>query len=206
MTVTAAQRTVTVVKATTPMIPAVARAMARAFEDDPAGRWLFPDDASRLARLERMFAEMALPDTLPHDETYTTPARHGAALWVPPGHGETGVGETLRTIPKIVSIWGRHSVRALRAFEFMEANHPKEPHHYLWLLGVDPDHQGRGIGSALLRAVLDRCDYEGEPAYLEATSVRNRNLYWRHGFEVTRTVRWPGGGPPLWLMWRDPQD
>jgi len=204
MTVIAAERTADVVKATTKSIPSLARTMARAFEDDPAGRWLFPDDASRLHRLERMFGEMALPDTLAHEETYTTGDLDGGALWVPPGHGQTGLVETLRAVPKIASIWGLRTPRALRAFAFMDANHPAEHHYYLWLLAVDPDRQGRGIGSALMRPVLDRCDDEGVPAYLEATSTRNRDLYLRNGFEVVEMVHWPGGGPPLWLMWREP--
>jgi GNAT superfamily N-acetyltransferase len=193
-----------VVRATADDTPELARTMALAFEDDPAGRWLFPDDATRVGRLERMFSEMALPDTLVHEETYTTAGHDGGALWVPPGEGEMGLLDSLRQIPKIASIWRRGTPRALRAFSFMDANHPHEPHYYLWLLGVDPAKQGRGIGTALMRPVLERCDAEGMPAYLEATSTRNRDLYLRNGFEVVDEVRWPGGGPPLWLMWREP--
>ena len=82
--------------------------------------------------------------------------------------------------------------------------HPHEPHHYLGILGVSPELQGRGIGSALMQPVLERCDRDGMPAYLEATTPRNRALYERHGFRVVLQVRWPDGGPPLWPMWRDP--
>jgi hypothetical protein len=45
---------------------------------------------------------------------------------------------------------------------------------------------------------------EGTPAYLEASSARNRALYERHGFEVTEELSLPKGGPPIWLMWREP--
>ena len=81
--------------------------------------------------------------------------------------------------------------------------HPSDPHHYLMLLGVVPARQGTGVGSALLRAVLDIADAAGEPAYLEATTPQNRALYERHGFEVTRES--PRRGLPApWAMWRDP--
>lgn len=63
---------------------------------------------------------------------------------------------------------------------------------------------GRGVGSALMRPVLETCDRDGVPAYLEATSERNKRLYLRHGFEVTDEIRLPDG-PTLWRMWRAPR-
>ena len=55
----------------------------------------------------------------------------------------------------------------------------------------------------LLRPVLDRCDTEGAPAYLEATNKRNLPLYRRQGFEVREELDLPNG-PRLWTMWREP--
>ena len=42
------------------------------------------------------------------------------------------------------------------------------------------------------------------PAYLEATSERNKQLYLRHGFEVTGEIKLPDG-PRMWPMWRTPK-
>ena len=52
----------------------------------------------------------------------------------------------------------------------MAAQHPEEPHWYLPFVGTRPDRQSRGLGSAVMRPVLDACDVAGLPAYLEATS------------------------------------
>ena len=85
---------------------------------------------------------------------------------------------------------------AERLFEIlglMEAKHPVEPHYYLFLLGTRPGWQGRGLGSSLMAPVLQTCDRDGVPAYLEATSERNKQLYLRHGFEVTDEIRCPTG-------------
>ncbi|MGH2969837.1 MAG: GNAT family N-acetyltransferase, partial [Solirubrobacteraceae bacterium] len=75
-------------------------------------------------------------------------------------------------------------------------------HWYLDYIAVEPAGQGRGIGSALLRPMLERCDAERMPAYLNASTARSRDLYARHGFEVRSEFRLPFGGPPLWRMWR----
>jgi RimJ/RimL family protein N-acetyltransferase len=65
-----------------------------------------------------------------------------------------------------------------------------------------PSRQGHGHGTALLRPILDRCDREGVPAYLEASNPRCARLYERLGFTTTGTIR-PLGAPPIQLMWRD---
>ena len=75
----------------------------------------------------------------------------------------------------------------------MESGHPTVPHYYLDSLGVEPEWQGRGLGSALMQPVLARCDLERMPAYLNAGSPRSRDLYLRHGFAVTEEFRLPEG-------------
>ena len=53
--------------------------------------------------------------------------------------------------------------------------------------------------------ILQRCDAERMPAYLESSSARSRALYERHGFEVTEEFSFGPDAPPLWRMWRDPR-
>lgn len=78
--------------------------------------------------------------------------------------------------------------------------------NHLAILAVHPGHQGRGIGTALLRAHHARLDQAGTPGYLEASSPRNRALYQRHGYTLRPggPFHLPGGGPPMWPMWRAP--
>jgi hypothetical protein len=52
--------------------------------------------------------------------------------------------------------------------------------------------------------VLDRCDDDHIPAYLEANANHNRRLYERLGFETKSRVDLPHG-PPMWGMWREPR-
>jgi ribosomal protein S18 acetylase RimI-like enzyme len=86
-------------------------------------------------------------------------------------------------------------------FEELARYHPSEPHWYLPLIGVDPSHQRKGNGAALLRETLRRCDRDHLPAYLESTNPANIRLYQAYGFEVLGTIR-VGSSPPLFPMLR----
>jgi GNAT superfamily N-acetyltransferase len=152
-----------------------------------------------------MFDVMLRTVHVARDECYTTADVIGGALWVPPGRWRLGFVQQLRLLPGMVRVFGRDLPRAQRGLAVMDSGHPRKPHWYLDSLGVAPEWQGKGIGSALMRPVLERCDRERTPAYLNAGSPRSRELYRRHGFVVTEEFRLPEDGPPLWRMWREPQ-
>jgi ribosomal protein S18 acetylase RimI-like enzyme len=88
--------------------------------------------------------------------------------------------------------------------EQMASHHPREPHWYLPLIGVDPIQQGRGLGSALLRHALIRCNRQKKLAYLESSSAKSVPLYERAGFERIGTIQ-TGTWPPLYPMVRTPR-
>ena len=183
----------------------VARALARAFEDDPHFAWIMRDPHTRLERLERGFALFARRLWLPGDEGYTTEQLAGAALWMPPDAWHVGLLTQLRIGPATFRILRRDTPRLLKALNFIDRKHPRSPAHwYLPIIGVSPAWQGRGYGAALLRPVLERCDRERTPAYLEASTPRNRALYARHGFEVVEECTYADDAPLMWRMWREP--
>lgn len=187
-------------------IEPVADALARAFEDDPHFSWIVRQPGTRLDRLREAFEVFVRRLWLPHDASYTHDRLVGAALWMPPGTWHVSLSTQLRLLPATIHALRGDSPRLIRALNFIERRHPRAPHWYLPMIGVAPAWQGRGFGAALLRPMLKRCDAEGTPAYLEASTPRNRALYERHGFEVVEECRYASDGPPLWRMWREPQD
>lgn len=182
-----------------------ARALAAAFENDPHFRWIVRDDERRLKRLERGFSVFVSRLWLPQDAGYIHERGAGAALWMPPGAWHVGLLEQLRMAPATARALRGDTPRLLRALTFIERKHPRSPDHwYLPIVGVAPGWQGRGYGAALIRPILERCDRERTPAYLEASTPRNRALYERHGFRVLDECHYAADGPPPWPMWREP--
>jgi GNAT superfamily N-acetyltransferase len=157
-----------------------------------------------MRRLERGCELFLRRVWMEQEETYTTASVAGVAVWEKPGQWKTGVGRQLALLPAMVPAFGRHLARVLRAIAAIEARHPRELHYYLPFVGVDPEWQGRGLGSAVLAPVLERCDREGMPAFLEASTPRNRALYERHGFAVSEEFKLGQTAPVQWRMWREP--
>ncbi len=172
-------------------------AIVLAFVADPMTRWSWPQPHQYLAAmpdLSRAFGGGAFT----HGGADCTPDCSGAALWLAPGvHPDTA---------RMDEIFGRTaSPAALEAmpslFEQMATFHPKEPHWYLPLIGVDPARQGQGLGDALMRHAVARCDRDKLPAYLESSNPRNISLYRRHGFEAVGTIQ-AGTSPTVVPMLR----
>lgn len=181
---------------------ALAAVLARAFLDDPVTNYFYPSARTRGAYARRFF-RVRLAVLGRQEQVWTTSDLAGAALWSLPGHWRDGVLDGFRLFPSLPGLLP-HPWRALRGVHLIEERHPAAQHFYLSVIGTDPAHQGRGIGSALLRPVLDLCDREHFPAYLESSKERNVDFYARHGFRVRERITLPDG-PPLWLMWREPR-
>lgn len=180
----------------------IAAVLGRAFFDDPVFRWIVPDD-DRRRRITPEFFRIYNTTLLSYDETYIDRNGAGVVLWAPPGRPP--IDDTDDSVEGTMDdLFGVDVARLDEIVALLDEHHPDGPPHYhLQWAGVEPDRQGQGIGSALLTPVLQRCDRDQVPAYLDATSPRNKQLYERHGFRVLDEIA-PASGPPLVRMWRDP--
>lgn len=178
--------------------------LARAFHDDPVFGWIFPAEGSRHRRLRRYFVTELHRESLRHGavEVACVDGRvAGAAVWFPPGTWTPGTEAS--ALPGYLRAFGRRLVIASQYQSVAVRAHPREqPHWYLAIIGVDPVRQGYGVGAALLRSRLRRCDEEGLPAYLESSKLENVPLYQHFGFHITGTLGLPQGAPVVSTMWR----
>jgi ribosomal protein S18 acetylase RimI-like enzyme len=182
--------------------------MARAFAEDPLMVWIFPDEQMRRRRLPAFFAASMRSTGLRHSGTevvVTDDQVAGCATWLPPQAWLPSVWQQLVALPGYMRTLRSRLGVASASYGALLQVHPRQPHWYLAGIGTDPPLQGTGIGTQLMHSRLARCDAEGMPAYLESSKASNVRFYESHGFTVTRELTIPGGGPTLWLMWREPQ-
>jgi len=186
-------------------VPEAARMLARAFLDDPAFTYQLPHEPSRERRLVRYFRTLLRREALPLGATEVAVAEDtivGAALWKPPGTWQPSTAVQIAALPGYLTCFQARSLRALHTESVMFKEHPREEHWYLHVIGTEPRWQGKGVGAALLRSGLERCDLPGRPAYLESSKLSNIPLYEHFGFEVTGRLAMPEAAPPMTKMWR----
>jgi ribosomal protein S18 acetylase RimI-like enzyme len=179
---------------------AVIDVVTLAFSADPAARWTWPDPQQYLRHFPsfvRAFGGKALD----HGSAYYVDGYAGAALWLPP-HVHPDEDALITLLQRTASEPMRQDGFAV--FEQMGRYHPREPHWYLPLIGVDPSQQGKGYGSALLQHALLSCDRDNMSAYLESTNPKNIPLYKRYGFELLGTIQ-VGASPRIFPMLRKPR-
>jgi GNAT superfamily N-acetyltransferase len=176
------------------------KTLTLAFSADPFVRFCYPNPVSYLTHFPN-FAEAFGGKAFACGSAHHSGEYLGTALWLPP---DTAPDEkaVLEHIERTLDPTSAKTAFAI--VNEMGTYQPEEPHWYLAFIGVDISHQGRGIGSKLLKPMIDKFDREECLAYLESTNAANIPLYERFGFNVVGRIE-VDDCPPLFPMVRHPQ-
>lgn len=177
--------------------------LAHAYVADPVSRWLIPGD-EQWTRFARPYFAFLLRSALAEGVLYKNEENTSAALWRQPNHAEPGrLGKALHGL-RMLSLLRARSSRGVRLAKLLEEAHPKEPHWFLQFVAVESTSRGKGFASSVLHPVLERCDAEGQVAYLESSNPGNTPIFQHFGFEVCGKIDL-APGPTILCMRRAPQ-
>jgi ribosomal protein S18 acetylase RimI-like enzyme len=185
-------------------------ALKDAFARDPLWRAVF-DGEPDAERKRQAFFEVPVLYGLRYGRVYaSSPALEGVAVWMPGELADMGLWRMLRSGAlrsglRLGTGLGRKVQQILDGTIRDRAQHMRgRPHLYLQILGVAAAHQGRGLGSRLLRSLIEQGERERRTLYLETETEANVAFYRRFGFRVLKSLRLPVLGLPFWEMARDP--
>jgi GNAT superfamily N-acetyltransferase len=180
--------------------------VAAAFASLEASEWLLAgkDVPNRVPILAEIFA-ITVAEAVEHGRVYladdSSDGSIGAAVWF----------DRTRPVPEPADYDRRLAAAAGAAHDrfahldlLFEQHHPDEPHQHLAFLAVQPGHQGKGIGTALLERHHASLDSDRHPAYLEASNADSARLYKRCGFSQHAPDFTLPNGAAFTPMWREP--
>jgi len=183
--------------------------LARAFLNDPFSQYMLPDEAERQRLLPWYFSAFVRYGYLFGEVYVTAGAIKSVAIWFPPGEiemsPERAAQAGLDKAPEVlgVDVWRRFST-VIDRLDLTHNEEMKTKHWFLPLLGVDPSHQGTGLGGKLIQPVLSRAADEGLPCYLATFQPRNVSFYKKQGFAVINEGVEPVSQLRFWTFRRDP--
>jgi GNAT superfamily N-acetyltransferase len=189
-------------------IPKMAAALAQCFDADPFYDWVLPSGARRAPATLGFFRLLLSQLAGDLQATYTTTDLSGSAVWLAPSSHQLSWWRQLRLIPSFVSVVGLGRIpRGLGLIAHMDQLHTElmlEPHYTLSLVGVVPAQQRQGVGQRLLAPILQRCDAERLPAYVDTANADNVPFYEKLGFQLRAEAK-HAEFPTFWCLTRAPR-
>ncbi|HZC46855.1 MAG TPA: GNAT family N-acetyltransferase [Candidatus Acidoferrum sp.] len=191
-------------------IPAAGATLARAFHDDPLMIYTIPDASERARLLPDMYSRIVRFGFLAGEVYVTADSGDGVALWMPPNaqwSREKMEASGMSQMPNLIGADPYQRYREVVGREWQARERDMTGAcWYLFILGVEPRRQRRGLGGALMRPVLERADAKGQQCYLETENERNVSFYRKQGFEVIVKGEEAGAtGVKFWTFRRAPQ-
>jgi ribosomal protein S18 acetylase RimI-like enzyme len=187
-------------------VDAAARVLAAAFRDNPGILSVLPglSEATRLRLLTpcmvgftKSLLRYGVVEVVRDNAEIV-----GVSLSFRPGEYPAPFFATVMQAPGPLRAGLRTALRFIRVDHEMRKRHPHYRHWYLWLLGVLPERQGQGVGSALLKALSARAEADRVPCYLETDKASSVKIYERHGYRVEAEDVLPKIDLKLWYMKR----
>jgi GNAT superfamily N-acetyltransferase len=179
-------------------LPGLASVFGRAFVTEPMMYWPLGDRGDLAERFTRCFWYF-LEKSIPRGTVRQAGSSIGAAAWDPPEQSEHW-DEHPWNQPRISMLADDGGARYEAFWEWVYSHTPREPLWQLDSIAVDPAHQGRGYGGALIADGLDRARASGVGAFLSTGTAHNVTIYGRAGFRVVDEGDYPDGGPHVWFM------
>ncbi|KAK8814229.1 hypothetical protein WA158_008091 [Blastocystis sp. Blastoise] len=119
-------------------------------------------------------------------------------------HSEASWFYKLKKVPSLYKVVGgfKQAYKIIHAFQKLRKHQYKGHQIYVYVLGVVTNAQHMGLGSTILKKLMDYADDNNLPITLETSTENNVRFYEKHGFIVLEKREFLKEGPPVWLMLR----
>lgn len=182
--------------------------LTKAFKNYPLIAHYFPDDDIR-EKFTHYFIAIPVYIGMKYGEIYaTSPNMEGIAVWIPSDEYRLTFTKMLFNVPfRVLFGFGRYGANKMsNVGRYIDETHERlvpYKHWYLWTVGVDPDFQGKGYSSKLIKPMLERMAKEGQACFLETHNEKNVNIYGRMGFKLIDKSAIPDTGLTNWAMLKE---
>lgn len=168
--------------------PIVIDILTQSFNDNKSVNFVVKQDRDRVDRIIKLM-NYSFNVCNEFGEIWISDDQQACALIVFTDKKRSSFRKLVWDLKLALSVIGLNRVSAvLKRESLIKSHHPKEPIAYLWFIGVNPHHQHKGIGSALIQEIIKECEVKKRPIYLETSAKRNLPWYQKFGFEIYHSI------------------
>jgi ribosomal protein S18 acetylase RimI-like enzyme len=167
------------------------------FRNDPHVTWLLQESKHK-SKL-KVLIDYVVHQTLRRGEIYLSDDKNAVALWDFERKERMSFHYIWRNLSFLIQIGIKSVVKILASGAMLHNNFGKYPRYcHLYMIGVLPEEQGRGLASVLMNPMIQRMHKKSIPVFLETANPRNVDIYIKKGFKVFKTLHI--GDQNLFLM------
>jgi hypothetical protein len=189
------------------MIPAryndkdsIVKILVEAFDNNKSVNYIVKQDSKRKKRIQHLM-EYSFEVCFKSGKVYLSDEKQGCALLVFPEKKRTTIRTIYQDTKLILLCTGISGIRkVIRRENKIKTLQPKGCVCYLWFIGVSQNFQDGGIGSGLLREIIEECASDDRIICLETSTERNIPWYQKFGFTIYNELDF---GYKLFFLKRD---
>ena len=171
--------------------------LAHSFYENKSVNYIIKQDSKRAQRIKGLM-EYSFDMCYSFGEVYLSDNKKACALILFPDKKKPNLKSVFSDFKLIVTCVGFSKLfKAMKRESKIKKLHPKELMYYLWFIGVDPNDQNKGIGTALIQEVIAEGLSKQRPVYLETSTLKNIPWYEKFGFKIYNELNL---GYPLFFM------
>ncbi len=158
--------------------------LAKAFDNNKSVNYIVRQDKRRTERI-RELANYSFEMCLLFGEIFISEDRTACALILFPDKKRTTPGSAILDLRLIIKAMGvSNLLKVLKREKIINKMHPPRLLYHIWYIGVEPQQQGKGAGTLLLKSILARAAALNRLAVLETSTKKNIPWYQKHGFAI----------------------
>lgn len=158
--------------------------LTKSFESNQSVNYIVKQDEKKLKRIEALM-NYSFEVCYLFGDVFLSDDNKACALVLYPDKKKTTIKSIMLDVNLIFSCVGIENIKkTLDREAIIKKIQPKMPMYYLWFIGVDREYQNTGIGSELLKEIIEDSKRKERPIYLETSTLKNLPWYKKFGFDI----------------------
>jgi ribosomal protein S18 acetylase RimI-like enzyme len=167
--------------------PLVIDILTKAFDSNKSVNYVVKQDSKREKRI-RTLMDYSFEASWAAGEIYLTQDKKAVVLLLLPHTKKTSIKSIFQDLNLALTAIGITRVPKVLKLESSIKKHYPKCLMYISFIGVIPELQRTGIGSSLLKDIIQLSIKRKIPIYLETSRIENISFYEKHNFEIYNKI------------------